>query len=160
MIGERVWDVSRILDAVFDKFDFIDEDDVVCTGNSGGDTATYYLSCLDERIKVSAPSCSVCEFEDSIGAMPHCLCNHVPSIRRYFEMGDMAGLIAPRRLIIAAGKEDSIFPINGVQRSYEMVKRMYKAAGTPEKCSLVVGDGGHLNYADLIWEEYYKKETQ
>lgn len=156
VIGERVWDAMRILDAVLGKFDVIDKDDIVCTGNSGGGTATYYLACLDERITCAAPSCSVCNFEKSIAAMPHCLCNHIPGIRRYFEMGDLAGLIAPRRLIIAAGIEDSIFPIDGTRAAFDAAKRLYTAAGAPDMCSLVIGDGGHLNYADLIWDEFYK----
>lgn len=156
IIGERVWDAMRILDAVLSEFPVIDKTDIVCTGNSGGGTATYYLACLDVRITCAAPSCSICNFETSIAAMPHCLCNHIPSIRKYFEMGDLAGLIAPRRLIVAAGKEDKIFPIHGTLKTFETVKRLYAAAGAPEMCSLVLGDGGHFNYADHIWSEFYK----
>ena len=156
IIGERVWDAMRILDAVLSEFPVIDKTDIVCTGNSGGGTATYYHACLDVRITCAAPSCSICNFETSIAAMPHCLCNHIPSIRKYFEMGDLAGLIAPRRLIIAAGAEDQIFPIDGTRAAFDTVKRLYTAAGVPERCSLVIGDGGHLNYADHIWQEFYK----
>ena len=155
-LGERVWDAMRILDAVLENFSFIDTSDIMCTGNSGGGTVTYYLSCLDERITVAAPSCSVCEFEYSIAAMPHCMCNYVPDIRRYFEMGDMAGMIAPRMLVIAAGEKDGIFPINGTHISFNMAKYLYTIAGAEGKCALVIGDGGHLNYADLIWKKIYE----
>lgn len=68
---------------------------------------------------VTAPSCSVCTYEDSIAAMYPCMCNEIPSIRKYFEMGDPAGLIAPRVLVVAAGKEDKIFPIEGTVRAFE-----------------------------------------
>ena len=156
VIGERVSDAMRILDAVAERFSLIDMTDVVCTGNSGGGTATYYLACLDQRITVAAPSCSVCSFEDSIAAMPHCMCNHVPSIRKYFEMGDLAGLIAPRKLIIAAGEKDEIFPIEGTRASFEKIKRIYEIAGASDSCALLVGDGGHLNYADLLWAKIRK----
>ena len=40
-IEERVWDVMRILDAVSLHFDNIDVSNIVCTGNSGGGTASY-----------------------------------------------------------------------------------------------------------------------
>ena len=153
VIGERVWDAMRILDAVFANFDFLDSANVICTGNSGGGTATYYLACLDERISVAAPSCSICNYEASIAAIPHCICNHIPSIRKYFEMGDLAGLIAPRRLVIAAGKDDKIFPIEGTFKTFETVKNLYRYAGVPDACALVVGESGHYNYADLIWEK-------
>ena len=156
LIGERVWDAMRVLDAVFESFEIIDSNDIVCTGNSGGGTATYYLACLDERINIAAPSCSICNYEYSIAAMPHCMCNHVPSIRKYFEMGDLAGLIAPRKLIIAAGKEDKIFPKEGTEKTFELIKELYTYVGAPESCVLVWGEGGHYNYADLLWEKIGK----
>lgn len=156
VIGERVWDAMRILDAVSENFSEIDMSDIVCTGNSGGGTATYYLACLDERITAAAPSCSVCTFEKSIAAMEHCMCNHIPSIRRYFEMGDLGGLIAPRHLVIAAGREDDIFPIDGTEEAFTQIKSAYLALGVPEKCALVIGNGGHLNYADHIWQKLHE----
>lgn len=153
VIGERVWDVMRILDAVAANFPQVDMDGIVCTGNSGGGTATYYLACLDERIAAAAPSCSICSYETSIAAMPHCMCNHIPQIRKYFEMGDLAALIAPRKLVIAAGELDDIFPIDGTRETFQRIRQIYKAAGAEDNCALVVGEKGHLNYADLIWEK-------
>ena len=155
VIGERVWDCMRILDVVLEKFDVLEKDGIVCTGNSGGGTATYYLACLDERIAVAAPSCSICDFEYSIAAMPHCMCNHIPGIRKYFEMGDLAGLIAPRNLIIAAGIEDKIFPKEGTQKTFETIQRLYTYAGASDACALVWGKLGHYNYADLLWEKIH-----
>lgn len=68
-------------------------------------------------------------------------------------MGDLAGLIAPRKLIIAAGEQDSIFPKDGTLKTFETIKNMYKASGNPDACALLWGDGGHYNYADLLWEK-------
>lgn len=153
VIGERVWDAMRILDVVLERFDRIDREDIACTGNSGGGTATYYLACLEKRITLAAPSCAVCSFETSIAAMPHCMCNHVPGIRKYFEMGDLGGLIAPRPLIVAAGVEDAIFPIEGTRENFKTIQRLYAAAGAPQNCALVEGPSGHYNYADQIWEK-------
>lgn len=156
VVGERVWDAMRILDAVADNFEKIDMSDIVCTGNSGGGTATYYLACLDKRIKAAAPSCSICTYEESIAAIAHCTCNYIPSIRKYFEMGDLAGLIAPRVLVVAAGEQDKIFPIDGTKRAFEQIQTIYDVADASSKCALVVGDGGHLNYADHIWEKLHE----
>ncbi len=155
-IGERVWDAMRVLDAVSENFDMIDMSNIVCTGNSGGGTAAYYLSALDERITVCAPSCSVCTYEGSIIAMEHCMCNHIPSIRKYFEMGDLAGLIAPRRLVIAAGELDEIFPIDETKKNFETIKRIYDSLGVSDNTALVIGDKGHYNYADLLWSKIHE----
>jgi len=156
VIGERVWDAMKILDAVAENFSEVDMTDIVCTGNSGGGTATYYLAAMDERITAAAPSCSICSYEASIAAMPHCLCNHVPSIRRYFEMPDLAGLIAPRKLVIAAGVEDRIFPIEPTIEGFEKIKLIYKAAGAEQNCALEIGEKGHLNYADQLWAKMHQ----
>ncbi|NLA83352.1 MAG: hypothetical protein GX854_02225 [Clostridiales bacterium] len=150
-IGERVWDIQRAIDVLDKYFPQVDMDKIICMGNSGGGTATFYAGCLEPRIKYVMPSCAVCTYKDSIAAMHHCSCNYVPHIRKYFEMGDLAGLIAPRALVIVAGKEDKIFPINGVIESYELAQSLYKAAGADGRCKLVVGEGGHRFYADEAW---------
>ena len=79
------------------------------------------------------------------------MCNHIPGIRKYFEMGDIAGLIAPRVLVVAAGKNDAIFPIESTKECFELIKEIYSATESSEKCALVIGEGGHLNYADELW---------
>ncbi len=155
VIGERVHDVSCVLDAVEKAFPEIDMKNIVATGNSGGGTATFYLACIDERIAAAMPSCSICNFESSIAAMPHCLCNHIPSIRRYFEMGDLGGLIAPRILIVATGKEDEIFPLEGALQTFSRIQKLYEAANAADRCALCIGEKGHLNYADQLWERLH-----
>lgn len=39
-------------------------------GECGG-TATVYLAALEDRIVLAMPSCAMCTFKDSIGAMKH-----------------------------------------------------------------------------------------
>ena len=97
------------------------------------------------------PSCAVCTYKHSIAAMEHCVCNFIPNIANYFDMGDLAGMIAPRKLVVVNGKSDNIFPDEGVRESYEIIKKMYEAAGVPDNCALVTGNGGHRFYADDSW---------
>jgi dienelactone hydrolase len=152
LIGERVWDVSRAIDAVAEAFGGrVDTGRVLCMGNSGGGTVTYYAAALDERIMAAMPSCSVCTYKDSIGRIPHCIDNYLPGIGRWFEMGDVAVLIAPRPLVVVAGREDPIFPIAGVEEAYATVQDIYTAAGVPDRCRLVIGEGGHRFYAADAW---------
>jgi len=106
LLGGRVWDVSRAID-VLETLPEIDNDRIACMGNSGGGTATYYAACMDERIKIAMPSCAVCTFEQSIGIMRHCDCNYLPGMQKYFDMGEISCLIAPRKLVVVNGKEDN-----------------------------------------------------
>ena len=151
-IGERVWDIMATLDIAEKYFsDLYDKDKVICTGNSGGGTVSYYVACMDERITLTAPSCGVCEYEDSIMSINHCPCNFIPNIRKYFRAGDLGALIAPRKLVMICGADDPIFPLDGVKKSFELSKKVYSHLGKDENCALVIGNGGHKYYPDDSW---------
>jgi dienelactone hydrolase len=156
LIGERVFDISRAIDVLSANFSFIDADKIACMGNSGGGTATIYASAIDERIKVSMPSCALCTYKDSIGAVKHCVCNFIPNIALDFDMGDLCGLIAPRGLVAVSGAKDSIFPHDGVAESIEVAKTYFDAAGVLDKLAWVEGPEGHRFYADLSWPTFNK----
>ena len=71
--------------------------------------------------------------------------------QREGEMYDVAGLVAPRWFRAIAGKDDPIFPINGVRESFGHLKKVYGVAGADDHCELYVGDGGHRYYSDGVW---------
>ena len=150
-VGERVWDVSRLIDVLYEKFSFLALDKLICMGVSGGGTATFYSSCIDQRIKTSITSNAFCSYLNSIVEISHCPCNHIPSIARYFDMGDLAGLVAPRNLMIVSGDSDPIFPTKNAKEQFEIAKRLYDAAGVGDKIVQVIGDGGHRFFADRCY---------
>ena len=154
-IGERVWDVSRAIDLMA-QFPQCDMDKIVITGNSGGGTASFYAACYDERIKASIPSCAFCSYTASIMAMHHCTCNFIPSAYRYFEMADLAALIAPRRLSIVAGELDDIFPLDGVMDAFATAKAIYAAAGCPDGVTLTTTPKNHWWCEDIVWDAVAK----
>lgn len=156
LIGERVWDVSRAIDLLV-NFPKCDTDKILIAGNSGGGTLSYYAACYDERIKLSVPSCSFCSYRESILAVLHCNCNYIPSAYRYFEMQDLAGLIAPRRLVVVAGEKDDIFLIEGVKEGFETVKRIYKLNNCEDNCELVITPNGHYWNVDMVWDAIMKQ---
>lgn len=152
LIGERVWDVMRVLDAMETHFgDLITMEGSVLMGNSGGGTATYYTACLEHRFDGFMPSCALCTYRDSIVNIHHCTCNYVPRIARYFDMGDLAVMIAPKKLVVVCGKDDNIFPLHGVRETFGIIGTLYEASDAPDGCALVVGEGGHRFYADDAW---------
>jgi dienelactone hydrolase len=148
--GERVWDVMRGID-LLQEHPAVDAGRIACMGNSGGGTVTFYAACLDERIGLAVPSCSFCTYADSIMRIQHCGDNYVPGILRAAEEGELAGLIAPRRLLVMAGAEDPIFPIGGVRKAFATAKTIFAAAGCAGHVRMTVGPGGHRFYADQAW---------
>ncbi|MBQ8229263.1 MAG: acetylxylan esterase [Clostridia bacterium] len=158
VLGERMWDVSKAIDAL-SNFPVCDTEKILITGNSGGGTMSFYAACFDERIKLSVPSCAFCSYETSIMNIYHCACNYIPHAYEWFEMQDLSCLIAPRRLAIVAGKDDPIFPIGGVETAYATVEKIFEKAGVSENCRLVKTPKAHWWCEDIIWNTV-KEETE
>lgn len=151
-IGERVWDVMRLIDVLEQHFaGRLNTETICCMGNSGGGTATAYAAALEDRLVLAMPSCALCTYQDSIGAMYHCSCNYVPSIANYFDMNDLIAMAYPKLYIQVSGVEDGIFPILGAEEVFSKGKQVYDAHGVPGRCVLVKGAGGHRFYADAAW---------
>ena len=155
LIGERILDVMRAVDCL-SEFPECDTDNILITGNSGGGTTSFYAGCMDERIKLVAPSCAFCSYKTSIMDVYHCNCNYIPRAYEYFEMEDLACLIAPRKFLAIAGQEDKLFPIDGVKKSFETVKEIYRRVGAEENCRLVETPKGHWWCEDIVWSEISK----
>lgn len=151
VIAERVWDVSKVIDAL-SNFSECDLSDVFITGNSGGGTASYYSACYDERIRLSAPSCAICTYKDSILDIHHCTCNYIPDAYNWFEMADLSCMIAPRKLLVVSGKEDKIFPIEGARKAYEIIEKIFKKANASANCKFIETDKAHYWCEDIVWD--------
>ncbi len=151
LLAERVWDIMRAID-VLEKFDELDTEHIVITGNSGGGTASFYAGCLDERITLCAPSCAFCSYTESILSVMHCVCNYIPKAYEWFEMYDLAALIAPRNLLVIAGEHDRIFKLEGVKAGFEVIRKIYQKADAEDKCRLLVTPKDHYWCEDLVWK--------
>ena len=157
LLAERVWDVSKAIDAMSYFSDYVDLDKIVITGNSGGGTASFYSAIYDKRIKICAPSCAFASYKGSILKTYHCACNYLPNALKWFDMGDLASLIAPRPLLIFAGESDKIFPFESVKAEYDTAKEIYKNLGIEDKCKLLTHKEGHLWEPELIWKAIDKE---
>lgn len=149
-VGDRVWDIMKIIDWALKALP-VDGKNIIVSGNSGGGTAAFYAGAVDERISMSLPASSFCLYSKSIGDMVHCECNYVPGAMTLGDMGDIAGLTAPRSFCAIQGVEDPIFPIEGARKAFVTVKKIYEAAGVPENCELYEGNGGHRYYKEGAW---------
>ncbi len=136
MAAWRTWDAMRAVDLLADLPD-VDPNRIGMMGISGGGTITLYAAALDERIRAVLLSGSFCTYRDSIYSVSHCIDNYVPGILNWFEMADVAALIAPRYLFVESGTRDPIFPEAGVRAALKGVASAYAAWGVP----------GHLDHA-------------
>ena len=152
VLGERMFDTKKAID-MLGFFPECDTEKILITGNSGGGTMSYYAACYDERIKLSVPSCSFCSYKASILDIYHCSCNYIPSAYKYFEMQDLACLIAPRPIAVITGSKDEIFPIEGVRAAYKTLSEIYEKAGAADACSITETPMHHWWCVDIVWNK-------
>lgn len=67
----------------------------------------------------------------------------VPGIHEWFDTDDIAGLIAPRPLMLDMGIYDDCFFIHDQLEGYARVKRIYEAAGVADRLWQHVHPSGH-----------------
>jgi len=142
MIAWRVYDVMRTIDFIGTRPE-IDSSRIGCMGISGGGTCTLFSSALEPRIRVAMVSGYLNTFKNSVGSLSHCIDNYVPGVLNWFEMYDIAGLIAPRPLFIESGEKDEIFPIQASIESFNNVKRIYGVFGADRSIEQETFDGPH-----------------
>lgn len=150
-LGQRVLQSMICLDFLAGMTE-VDETRLVVMGQSGGGTTSLFTGAVDQRVWATVPSCYFCTFRHSILAMAHCSCNYVPRLLEEGEMYDVAALIAPRLLYVIAGREDPIFPIEGVEVAYAKVQEAYEALDASTNLGLYVGPEGHRFYAAEVWD--------
>ena len=120
---------------------------IIAFGFSGGAMQSLYLSALDERIHAVFLSGYMYGFRDSLLQMNrNCSCNYVPHLMEHFDMGDIASLIAPRRLMIQSCREDRLAGARGltnVQEQVDIIRANYAMTVNTENVQQDIEDGPH-----------------
>ena len=148
--AERVWDMQKLLDWALEDTR-IDQEKIIMTGNSGGGVLTAYTSALDERIKISLPSCSFTSITSTNGYIFHCDCCAIPSIKEWGDFSELGGLIAPRRLLIVHGIKDGLHNKIDVERTSNAIKAIYSDLKVSDRMSMTWGNSGHQFYPKIMW---------
>src|SRR5262249_6977604 len=139
----RINDGLRALDYLVSRPE-VDAARIGCTGNSGGGTMTVYLSALDDRIKVAAPSCYITSWKsllETIGPQD-AEQNLPPFLSDGMDQADFVIAFAPKPYLIASAIQD-FFPIKGARQTYGEGKRLYSVMGAADKLSMVEADDKH-----------------
>jgi cephalosporin-C deacetylase-like acetyl esterase len=154
-----IWDGIRALDYLLSRPE-VDPKRVGATGNSGGGTHTAYISGLDDRIQVAAPSCYITSWHrmiQSIGPQ---------DAEQVFPFWLKDGLDYPDFIYATGGKPFLIlsairdfFPIGGARASYEEVRRTYGRLGISDHIAMFEADDHH-GYPKPRREAAYKWFTR
>jgi cephalosporin-C deacetylase-like acetyl esterase len=139
----RIWDGMRALDYLISRPE-VDSSRIGCTGNSGGGTLTAYLSALDDRIKVAAPSCYLTNWKsllETIGPQD-AEQNLPPFLADGLDHGDFVTAFAPKPYLFLSATRD-FFPIAGTRQTFREAKRLYGLMGAEERLNMIEADDEH-----------------
>lgn len=148
--GVEAWNGIRALDYLQSRPE-VDPNRIGVTGRSGGGAYSWWLVALDERVKAAAPVAGITDLENHVvdGVVEgHCDCMFVVNTYRW-DYAQVAALAAPRPLLIANSDKDYIFPLDGVVRVHEQVRRIYELHNAANHLGLLITEGPHKDTQDL-----------
>ena len=155
-MAHYLWDGMRVIDYICSRND-VDVDNIGGLGQSGGGTQISFLSALDERIKAVVAIQYLTSAEEDLHW------NGVGDAEQAafglyldgYDKADLGWMIAPRPLLINAALKDEIFPLEGVMRLKDELKRLYNFYGIAERLELCVSDSTHTVHRETREGCYY-----
>lgn len=148
-----IWDGIRALDYLLSRPE-VDRLRVGVTGNSGGGTHTAYLSALDDRLQVAAPSCYITSWRrllDTIGPQDAEQC--IPGfLANGFDHADFVRAFAPKPYLMLSAIRD-FFSIAGARQSFGEARAAWPDG---QRIAMAETDEGHgyssgLRRASYAW---------
>jgi dienelactone hydrolase len=139
----NIWDMKRCIDYLQTRPE-VDPERIGMMGLSQGGTMTTFTTAAEPRIKAADIMGYVNPWAGfGIERANFCGSQIVPDVYRYFDTHDIAGLIAPRPLLLEMGVHDTCFPIEDQLAGYERVRRIYEAAGAADRLWRDMHSGEH-----------------
>ena len=163
--GVEAWNCIRALDYL-QTLPEVDPERLGVTGRSGGGAYSWWIAALDERIKVAVPVAGITDLQNHVvdGCVDgHCDCMYFVNTFRW-DYPMVAALVAPRPLLISNTDSDGIFPLDGVYRTFQKVRKVYALYGKEKDVALNITAGPHQDTQELRihafrWFNHYLKGT-
>jgi len=146
----EAWNCIRALDYLETRKE-VDKDRFGVTGRSGGGAYSWWISSLDERIKVAVPVAGITDLQNHVvfGCVEgHCDCMYIVNTYRW-DYPLLAALVAPRPLLISNSDKDNIFPLDGVVRLHEKVRNIYRLYNADKNLGLHITEGPHKDTQEM-----------
>lgn len=156
ILSLNIWDMMRVIDYLETREE-VNPKRIGMMGLSYGGTMTAFTAALDSRIAAADIMGYINPWaEFAIKHGNFCGVQLIPEVYTYFETHDIAGLIAPRPLLLEMGIYDDCFFIQDQLESFKGVKHIYQAAGAGNQLWQEVHAGGH-RFAGKKAFEFFEK---
>lgn len=151
----RVWDALRGVDVLCARKD-VDCRHLGVTGNSGGGTLTSFVTALEPRITMAAPSCYITSFLANLENELPCDSEQYPPgiLASGLDHIDLLLAYAPRPTVILAERHD-FFDERATATAYTELQKIHRLLGSRTSTAYHVGSGGH-SYDQTAREAMYE----
>ncbi len=152
----NIWDMKCCVDYLETRSE-VDPGRIGMMGLSQGGTMTAFTAAVEPRIKAADIICYVNPWlEFGIKRANFCGSQMVPEIFRYFDTDEIAGLVAPRPLLVEMGVYDSCFYLQDTVKGFEGIREIYAAAGAEEHLFSDIFPGGHAFAGNKAFDFFTK----
>ena len=145
-LGLQLWNSIRAVDFL-ESLPDVDRKRIGATGASGGGTQTFLLAAVDDRIEFDAPANMVSLIYQGGG-----LCENAPNLRIGANNVEIASIMAPRPMLLAASTGD--WTRNMMSEEYPAARAIYELYGKPENVQAFFQNAPH-NYNQASREAMY-----
>lgn len=129
-------------------FPEVDSERIGCAGCSMGGYRSWMLSALSDRIKAGASVCwmvttdvqmSVKDRKREYGGFANC----IPGLRQYLDYPHIASIACPRAMLFINGRQDHLFPIDGVEDAYSEMHKVWDSQNAGHRLTTELWDIPH-----------------
>lgn len=126
----------------------VDAKRIGCTGWSMGAYRAWMLSALSDRIKVGAAICWMVTTDEQMsfkysrtenGGFANC----IPGLRRWMDYPHIASIACPKPMLFINGKQDKLFPVDGVEKAFAIMHETWKSQGAGNNIETELWDMPH-----------------
>ncbi|MGO4936024.1 dienelactone hydrolase family protein [Fundicoccus sp. Sow4_H7] len=156
--GLMLYDNMRFLDFLT-ELEEVDEKRIATIGMSMGGLQAWWLSALDERIKVTVDMGGQVDAQTLLKQgkfSKHGFYSYVPGLLKHFSTTDIQSMIAPRKRLSLVGRFDGNCPLEGIEILDKHLTQHYRSLGASENWQSRLFGCGHKETAAMrkSWVDY------
>ena len=126
----------------------VDADRIGVAGLSIGAYRSWMAAALSDKVRAT---CAVCwmvstdaQLTTKYGRKENGgFANSIPGLRNWVDYPDIASLAAPNPMLLVAGRQDKLFPLPGVEKSFGIMHEVWNAFGASGNLSTYILDQKH-----------------
>jgi len=154
LINQNIWDGMRAVDVLAARKD-VDPRRIGVIGLSYGGTMSTHMLINDPRIKVGVVSGYISTVRgDALTDRANgntCGAQAVPHLLMHGDIPDMLGLAIPKPVLFEMGEKETCFWYSDMKKAYAHLRRIYKAAGCPDRMDKDVHPNDHMWSGEKAW---------